>query len=34
MIIINAGTVIHSANIRAEELVTRSFGTRNLKYPF
>jgi len=31
--IINAGTVIHKANILAEELVTLSFGTKNLKYP-
>jgi len=29
-----AGTVIQSANILAEELVTRSFGIKNLKYPF
>jgi hypothetical protein len=29
-----AGTVIHRANILADELVTRSFGTKNLKYPF
>jgi hypothetical protein len=28
-----AGTVIHKANILAEELVTLSFGTKNLKYP-
>ena len=26
-----AGTVIHNANILAEELVTLSFGTKNLK---
>ena len=32
--IISAGTVIHKANIRAEELVTLSFGTKNLKYPY
>ena len=31
--IIIAGTVIHSANILAEVLVTRSLGTKNLKYP-
>ena len=31
--IISAGTVIHNAKILAEELVTLSFGTRNLKYP-
>ena len=31
--IIKAGTVIHNPNIRAEELVTLSFGTKNLKYP-
>jgi hypothetical protein len=27
----NAGTVIHKAKILAEELVTLSFGTKNLK---
>ena len=29
-----AGTVIHKTNIRADELVTLSFGIKNLKYPF
>ena len=29
--IIKAGTVIHNANILAEELVTLSLGTKNLK---
>ena len=28
-----AGRVIQSANILAEELVTLSLGTKNLKYP-
>ena len=28
-----AGTVIQRAKILAEELVTLSFGTKNLKYP-
>ena len=31
IIMIIAGTVIHNANILAEELVTRSFGIKNLK---
>ena len=33
MTIMNAGTVIQSANILADELVTLSLGTKNLKYP-
>ena len=32
-IIMIAGTVIQSAKIRAEEVVTLSLGTKNLKYP-
>ena len=28
-----AGKVIHNANILADELVTLSLGTKNLKYP-
>ena len=28
-----AGTVIHNPNILAEELVSLSLGTKNLKYP-
>ena len=32
--IMTAGTVIQSANILAEELVTLSLGIKNLKYPF
>jgi len=28
-----AGTVIHRAKIRAEDVVTLSLGTKNLKYP-
>ena len=31
--IIIAGTVIHNAKILADELVTLSLGTKNLKYP-
>mgnify|MGYP003328962222 CR=1 FL=1 len=34
IIIITAGTVIYNPNIRAEELVSLSLGTKNLKYPF